>query len=148
MPSSVTLDPKLLPRAAGKTVIVTGAANGIGAATAALYNRYGANVVIADLPSSRKAAEALVETLPHRERALFVAVDILDWAQMKSLFKQTLDHFGSVDVVVANAAIMESAPVLDMDAVDEKGDLKESLEAFKVIDVNLKGTLNSESLPL
>lgn len=144
MPVKVQLDPGLLRQAAGKTAIITGGANGIGAATAALYSRHGANVVIADLPVARAAADALIPTLSRPDQVMFVPVDILDWAQMTHLFKQAKERFGRIDIVLANAAIMETAPVLDMDAVDEKGDLLESREAFKVIDVNIKGTLNSK----
>ncbi|KAH8677819.1 dehydrogenase with different specificitie [Xylariales sp. PMI_506] len=148
MPVRFELDAQILEGAAGKTVIVTGGANGIGAATVSLYNRLGANVVVADLPSSQSAAEALIRSLPRPESAAFIAVNILDWAQMTGLFKETVRRFGSVDVVVANAGIMETSPVLDEGAVDENGDLLESKEAFRVIDVNLKGTLNTLRLAL
>lgn len=74
---------------------------------------------------------------------MFVPGDIVDWAQLTSCFKAAIERFGGIDVVVANAGIMESSPVLDMNFVDENGDLKESAEAGRVIDVNLKGTLNS-----
>lgn len=145
MPVKVQLDPNLLQQAAGKTALITGAANGIGAATAALYSRHGANVVIADLSFAQPAAEALIPTLAHPDQAIFVPVDILNWEQMKDAFKKGADRFGGINIVVANAAIMETSPVLDLDAVDEDGELLESREAFKVIDVNVKGTLNSNS---
>lgn len=138
------LDPRLLRNAESKTVIVTGAAGGIGAATAKLYHSHGANVVIVDLPSSKPAADALISSLPNPERAVFVAADTLNWEQMKSLFKETIRRFGKIDIVVANAGIMESAPALDEGHVDINGDLLESKEAFRVIDVNLKGTFNSK----
>jgi NAD(P)-dependent dehydrogenase (short-subunit alcohol dehydrogenase family) len=141
----VSLDLNLQDQVSGKTAIITGGANGIGAATAALYNRHGANVVIADLPSSQVSAGALIKTLAWPERSLFVPVDILDWTQMKRIFKQTVERFGHIDVVVANAGIMESSPVLDLEGVDSNGDLHESKEAFKVLDVNIKGTFNSKS---
>lgn len=144
MPVKVQLDPDLLRKAAGKTAIITGGANGIGAATAALYSLHGANVVIADLPAAQPAADALIPTLSHPDQAMFVPVDILNWAQMTGLFKKAKERFDCIDIVVANAAIMETAPILDLDAVDSNGDLVESREAFKVIDVNIKGTLNSE----
>ena len=64
MPLPVTFDPELLKSAEGKTVVVTGGANGIGASTAELFASCGANVVVADLPSSRPAAEALIHALP------------------------------------------------------------------------------------
>lgn len=143
MPTNVDIDPKVLAQATGKTVVITGAAGGIGAATAAQFSQNGANVVIADLAFARAAAERLIPTLAHPDRALFVPTDILNWADMQNLFKQAIARFGRVDVVVANAGIMETSPVLNMDAVDAEGDLLESREAFKVLDVNIKGTLNT-----
>ncbi|KAJ5803684.1 uncharacterized protein N7503_006134 [Penicillium pulvis] len=53
-----------------------------------------------------------------------------------------------VHTVVANAGTMESSEVLNLEDVDSEGDLRESNEAFKVIDVNLKGTLNTLRLAM
>ncbi|CAK7236775.1 hypothetical protein SCUCBS95973_009725 [Sporothrix curviconia] len=142
-PPNVEIDPAVLASAAGQTVVITGAAGGIGAATAALFSQHGANVVIADLSLARAAAEKLIPTLAHPDRAIFVPADILSWADMKNLFRTAVATFGRVDVVVANAGIMETKPVLDLDAVDADGELLESREAFRVIDVNVKGTLNT-----
>ncbi|OQV09895.1 hypothetical protein CLAIMM_13972 [Cladophialophora immunda] len=137
----------------GKTVIITGAAGGIGAATARIYHSYGANVVVADLEHMRSAGEALVASLAKSTpapapRAMFVAVDILDWAQMVSLFRATKNHFGRIDVVVANAGVMESSLLLESDDVDANGEPKEPVEADRVIDINLKGTFNTLRLGL
>ncbi|CAK7229567.1 hypothetical protein SBRCBS47491_007291 [Sporothrix bragantina] len=147
-PPNVEIDPAVLASAAGQTVVITGAAGGIGAATAALFSENGANVVIADLAFARATAEKLITTLAYPDKAIFVPADILNWADMKNLFKEAVSKFGQVDVVVANAGIMETKLVLDLDAVDEKGDLLESHEAFRVIDVNIKGTLNTIRLGL
>ncbi|CAK7274527.1 hypothetical protein SEPCBS119000_006218 [Sporothrix epigloea] len=147
-PPNIEIDPAVLATAADRTVVITGAAGGIGAATAALANENGANVVIADLPSARAAAEKLIATLAHPDKAIFVPADILHWGDMTNLFKKAVAHFGRVDVVVANAGIMETKPVLDLEAVDDNGDLLESREAFGVIDVNIKGTLNTIRLGL
>jgi NAD(P)-dependent dehydrogenase (short-subunit alcohol dehydrogenase family) len=140
---SITLDPVLLSQLANKTAIITGAANGIGAQTARLFNLHGANVVIADLETTRAAAEALIATFLSPLKTIFIPTNIISWEDMKSLFRQTKGRFGSVEIVVANAGIMEPKSILDMDDLDDNGDLVESKEAFKVIDVNLKGTLNS-----
>ncbi|KAI1878950.1 hypothetical protein JX265_003127 [Neoarthrinium moseri] len=148
MVPNVALNPGLLAEAASKTVIITGGANGIGAATTRLYNTQGANIVVADLAPCRKAADELIRSLPNPPRAVFIPTDILDWAQMTNLFKEALRRFGSIDIVVANAGIMETSPVLDENAVDENGDLLESTEGFRVIDINLKGTLNTLRLAL
>jgi NAD(P)-dependent dehydrogenase (short-subunit alcohol dehydrogenase family) len=128
----------------GKTVIVTGAAGGIGAATARLYHSHGANVVLADLERMRSSAEAVIASLSEAPRATFIPVNIADWGEMTKLFRLTKKKFGSVDIVVANAGIMESSSVLESQEVDEIGDLKEPTDAYRVIDTNLKGTLNSK----
>lgn len=145
----ITIDPSLLSSLADKTAIITGAANGIGAETARLFNTHGANVVIADLERTRSTAETLIASMVDPSRAMFVPTNTIEWNQMTHLFRSTVDKFGSVDMMVANAGVMESNPVLDSeDLVDEEGELKESVEAFKVIDINLKGTLNTLRLAL
>ncbi|KAJ5413199.1 Short-chain dehydrogenase/reductase SDR [Penicillium sp. CMV-2018d] len=144
--TEVEVDQALFSQSAGKTVLITGAARGIGAATAILFNSHGANVVLADLPQLRNSAEEVIKTqikFPHR--AIFVSTDIVNWAELTSCFEKAIATFGKVDIVIANAGIMESESVLDMNNVDTNGRLLESLEAGRVIDVNLKGTLNIAS---
>lgn len=130
---------------ASKTAIVTGAANGIGAQIVRLFNTHGANVVMADLESARASADAVIASLSDPSTATFVPTDILDWGQMKTLFRDAVARHGSVEIVVANAGVMESRGVFDMTNVDERGELRESTEGFRTIDVNLKGTLNSKT---
>jgi NAD(P)-dependent dehydrogenase (short-subunit alcohol dehydrogenase family) len=145
MHSQVSLQESLLDSLAAKTVVITGGAAGIGAATSKLMASKGANVVIADLKSTKAAAEALISDFPDPSKAIFRPADILDWHQMNDWFKDAVSAFGSIDVVVANAGIMESRTVLDIDDVQDDGEPKAPTEAFNVIDINLKGTLNSES---
>lgn len=141
----ITIDTSILRQLNNKTAIITGAANGIGAKTAALLNSHGANVVLADLEFTRLDAEALIATFPSPVNAVFISANILRWSEMKELFKKAVARFGSVEIVIANAGVMESNPALDLDTLDENGELAESIEAFKVMDINLKGTLNSGS---
>lgn len=68
--------------------------------------------------------------------------NIVDWDELRNCFKKTVERFGGIDIVVANAGIMESRSVLDFE-VDDDGELKEDVEAKRVFDVNLRGTLNS-----
>lgn len=122
-----------------KTVIITGGASGIGAETVRLFHDHGANVVVADLSSTREAALTLLTTLrKEKSNAMFIEADIQDWENMKRVYHATIERFGSVDIVVANAGTMERLPFFDMDHLDE-----EPTSAYKVIDVNLKGTMNS-----
>ncbi|KAH7129194.1 3-hydroxyacyl-CoA dehydrogenase type-2 [Dactylonectria macrodidyma] len=139
--------PSLLENIQGQTVIITGSARGIGAATAAVFNQHGANVVIADLPHLGDSAEALIKSLEHPEKAIFISTNIIEWKQMVHLFEETITKFGKVDIVVANAGIMESNMVLDVQ-LDQEGKPMESTEAIKVLDVNLKGTFNTLRLGL
>lgn len=136
-----------LSTAKGKTVIVTGAANGIGAETARLFHRHGANVVIADLPSSQPAAHALIATLSPPDRALFVPANILSWPDMLNLFDHAKSAFGRIDIVIANAGLMESQHLFQL-GTDSHDQPLEPREHHAVIDVNLKGTLNTLTLAM
>ncbi|CAI7614899.1 unnamed protein product [Penicillium crustosum] len=144
--TEVQVDQALFSQSAGKTVLITGAARGIGAASAVLFNTHGANVVIADLPQLQNSAEDVIQKqMKFSNRAIFVSTDIVNWAELTACFEEAIATFGKVDIVIANAGIMESESVLDMNNVDANGRLLESLEAGRVIDVNLKGTLNRRS---
>ncbi|KAF4501494.1 Short-chain dehydrogenase reductase SDR [Fusarium agapanthi] len=128
-----TRDLHTLSALAGKTAIITGGANGIGAETVRLFNSYGANTVIADLEHTRAEAESVIRSLKHPASALFISVNILLWDEMKAL---------------SSNAYSISASLFDIETVDEQGELCESTEAFRVIDVNLKGTINTLRLAL
>src|SRR5260221_7100949 len=85
----------------GKVALVTGAGSGIGKATAIRLAREGARVAIADLsdPQTCKEIERAGGT------ALFVACDVSQPEQVKAAVDRTIDAFGRLDVVVANAGI-------------------------------------------
>ncbi|KAI1034704.1 hypothetical protein LB504_004537 [Fusarium proliferatum] len=119
-----------LKNLAGKTVIITGGANGIGAETVRFFNSHGANTVIADLERTRDEAESVIRSLQYPTSALFISVNMLLWDEMKTLFSQSIRHFGKIDIVVANAGIMESQSLFDVENVDEQGELHESTEGF------------------
>lgn len=85
----------------GKVAIVTGAARGIGLATAAELSRRGASVVVVDLDP--EAAASAAGSLPGP--ALGLAADVTDRGAMQRVVAETVERFGGVDVVVANAGI-------------------------------------------
>jgi NAD(P)-dependent dehydrogenase (short-subunit alcohol dehydrogenase family) len=96
------IDPQPL---AEKVAIVTGAAGGIGRAYARGLAEAGASVVLADIAGdAARAAAAELEADGYA--ALAVEVDVTDEASVEALAATTADTFGSVDVLVNNAALM------------------------------------------
>ncbi|WP_324064232.1 SDR family oxidoreductase [Novosphingobium sp.] len=87
-------------RLEGRTAIVTGAAYGIGYATAERFVAEGANVVIADIKGQEEAAERL-----RRPNVLALQIDVRDDDSVAAGIARVLEHFGSIDILVNNAAI-------------------------------------------
>lgn len=88
-------------RLAGKVALVTGSTLGIGAATARLFAREGARVVLnshVDDAAARRIADELGP-----ERALFVQADVADEAAVQAMVARAVARFGRVDVLVNNA---------------------------------------------
>ncbi|UCH46858.1 MAG: 3-oxoacyl-ACP reductase FabG [Betaproteobacteria bacterium] len=97
-----------------KVAIVTGAAGGIGEATARALGNKGMRVVIADLRA--EAAEATAKRL-HSEGfdLLPVEVDIANEASVGNMARKTLDQWGRIDVLINNAGTESSKPFLEID---------------------------------
>lgn len=93
----------------GKVAIVTGAAQGIGAAIARELARRGANIVATDVQDEKLAttAEALGE---HGGRVLGLRSDASNIADIRDAFAQTADTFGRIDILINNAGLNLSAP--------------------------------------
>lgn len=115
-----------------KTIIITGAASGIGKASAFACLQAGANVVLGDIEADKLAATVSeFETANLDGAALGVEVDIRDGDQVVGLFDRSVEHFGRVDGILANAAITgDRKPIAELDF--------DSWDA--VMDVNLNGT--------
>jgi NAD(P)-dependent dehydrogenase (short-subunit alcohol dehydrogenase family) len=95
-----------------KVAVVTGAASGIGRATAGLLAREGARVVLTDVSSEGDAvARALREA---GGEALFLPHDVTDEAAWESVMARTRETFGGLDVLVNNAGISASSPVTEL----------------------------------
>ncbi len=87
-----------------KVAVITGAASGIGREIAHAFSKEGAKVVIADL--DQQAADAVADELGARtQRALGVAMDVTDEAQVEAGMAKAIDAFDSIDVLVSNAGI-------------------------------------------
>jgi 3-hydroxybutyrate dehydrogenase len=93
-----------------KVAVVTGAASGIGKEIATAFIREGAKVVIADLNQQGVDATA-VELGGADRRAIGVAMDVTDEAQVEAGMAKAIDVFGRIDILVSNAGIQIVAPL-------------------------------------
>ena len=114
---------------AGKTAVITGAGAGIGRAIAELFARAGAKVVAADIDADAAETTAL-SIRAAGGQALAAAADVSQDLQVAAMLDLAQGEFGSLDVLVNNAAIFPKKPFLEVDT------------AFwdKLHSVNLRGT--------
>jgi len=133
---------------ATRIALVTGAASGIGKATAVRLAAEGACVVIADL-SLEKAQTAAAE-IGGPDVAIGVAVDVSDETAVRAAFDQAVLAFGGVDLVVNNAGLSLSRPLLETTVADwdlqhdvmAKGSFLVSREAARImIDQGMGGDI-------
>jgi 3-oxoacyl-[acyl-carrier protein] reductase len=125
--------PKTPDYFAGKTIVITGAASGIGRATALIFAREGANVVCAD-KNGDGARETASQVNSKGSQALAVTTDVTARRQVDDMVKRALDAFGSVQFLFNSAgAAIRRAKFLEID-----DDLLR-----KTFDLNVNGTLYS-----
>jgi sorbitol-6-phosphate 2-dehydrogenase len=94
-----------------QVAIVTGGAQGLGRAICLRLAAEGAHVVVADLKADEARATAEEIAAATDRRALAVATDVTDEAQVAALVDGAVDEFGRLDILVANAGIVLSGPV-------------------------------------
>ena len=116
----------------GKVAIITGGAGGIGSATARLMTARGARLAIADI--AEDGAAALAGELPG---AIAVPVDLEDEASIEAMIADTVAHFGRLDVLHNNAAL------LGPDIARNDGDVEHMATALwdRTYAVNVRGTM-------
>lgn len=114
-----------------KVAIITGGAKGIGEAAVKRFTEEGAKVVIADMDDA--AGNVLVQTLTAEDKDVhFVKTNVADRESVAQLVAETIDKFGTIDILINNAGITNDAMLAKMTA-----------EQFqKVLDVNLTGVFN------
>ena len=98
-----------MQRVEGKVCIVTGAASGVGREDALLLAREGAKVVLTDL--NEEAGRQVAAEIG--ENALFIRHDIASESDWQQVIKTTVQHFGRLDVLINNAAILAMASIED-----------------------------------
>ena len=96
-------------RVEGRTIIVTGAAQGFGQGIARELMREGANIVVADLNESVGSSTAFFfNEEAKNSRVIFVKTNVADMDSLQNLMKQTIVNFGALDVFVSNAGVLRA----------------------------------------
>ncbi|ABB24169.1 SDR family oxidoreductase [Pelodictyon luteolum] len=96
-------------RTTGKTILITGASTGIGQATALLLAEGGWNVALA--ARSRDKLLSLTSQIGTK-RALAIPTDVADWQSQETMVRKTLERFGTIDAVFANAGFSKGSSFL------------------------------------
>ena len=110
----------------GKTVLITGASRGIGRDTALVFAAAGANVAL--VARGTEKIDSLASEIG--AKAVAISCDVAKFQDVEAAVEQTLDSFGSLDVLIGNAGIIE--PISHLATADPE-------EWSFVVDVNLKG---------
>lgn len=114
------------------TVIITGASQGIGRATALLFARHQYEVVLAARQADRLEATA-AEIRELGQEAIAIPTDVRDPAQVQDMIQKAIAHFGRVDVLINNAGIFCLGPVESFSLDDW----------HQIIDTNLWGYIHT-----
>lgn len=94
---------EVYPVLRGKVALVTGAAQGMGRATAEVFLKAGAKVVICDI--KEKEGQEAAKELSHLGEIIFIKADISKSTDVQNLIERTVAHFGRLDAAVNNAAM-------------------------------------------
>jgi 3-oxoacyl-[acyl-carrier protein] reductase len=118
----------------GKTAIVTGGGQGLGAEICHMLDMAGSNVIVNYFMDregkNQKLAEGVLAELGNK--GLTIEADVRDPEQIGSMFNKTISQFGKVDIVVNNAGILRDKTIKKMSAEEWQ----------QVIDTNLTGVFN------
>ncbi len=114
----------------GKIAIVTGAASGMGEATAKRLSEYGATVLVNDVNSTERIVEEINRS---SGKAIGYEANVADYRQVETMVKDTVSTHGRIDILVNNAGILRRRKSIE-DIEDAEWDL--------VMKINVKGVFN------
>ena len=121
-------------RLQNKVTIITGGSRGIGYATAEKFLKEGATVILtaSTRENAENAAAKLQERYPEAKVA-GISPDLTDLTSVREAFRQVVDRYGRIDILINNAGVSESTPFTEY--TEETFD--------KVMDLNVKGVFNA-----
>jgi len=117
-------------RLKNKIALITGASRGIGKATALLFAKEGAKVVVNYFSSEKEAFSVVNEIKKIGSDAIAIKCDVSKENDVKKMVQKTIDKFGKIDILVNNAGIVFDVPFFERTVEQWK----------KTLDVNLLGT--------
>jgi len=113
----------------GQTALITGANSGIGKGVALAMGKNGANVVVNYVTDEPAAQEVVNQIIQSGSSAIALKADVGSESEVQEMFRNAIDHFGTIDIMVNNAGLQRDSPFKDM-----------TLEQWNtVISVNLTG---------
>ncbi|MCX6774918.1 MAG: SDR family oxidoreductase [DPANN group archaeon] len=116
-------------RLEGKVAIITGASSGIGKATALLFGREGAKVIVNYSHSVDEANEVVDSILKSGGEAIAIKADVSKEHEVKAMMEETIKKYGKIDILYNNAGVELQKPIT----------ITSEEEWNKVLDINLKG---------
>ena len=113
----------------GQKALVTGGGSGIGCAIALALGQAGADVIVNYVSGAETAEQVATEIRAFGVRAMPICADVSDEDQVRAMFRQAIEAFGTIDILVNNAGLQQDAAFEDMSLAQWN----------KVIGVNLTG---------
>lgn len=117
-------------RLKGKVAIITGAGSGIGQATAVLFGKEGASVVVDDIDQT-KGMETVELIKGQNGKAIFVLADVRKAESVEKMVNVTINTYGKLDILVNNAGILYDVGASVVDTTEDEWD--------SILNTNLKG---------